>query len=106
CIIKQFDYVTGIKRNTKINFTSPVRDYAAYNLWANKRVVNWLKSKPSDVVERDAISSFASIRLTLVRIWDTERCWLGRLLQVETEFNYGKDYDGTLQEVFGTVVQQ
>jgi uncharacterized damage-inducible protein DinB len=91
---------------TQINFTSPVKDYTAYNLWANKRIVNWLRSKPADIVERNAISSFSSIRLTLVHIWDVERSWLGRLLQVETESNYGKDHDGTLDEVFEIVVQQ
>ena len=85
---------------------SLAKDYAAFNLWAHKRFINWLRLKPANIAERNAVSSFSSIRLTLVHIWDTERSWLGRLLQVETESNYGKDYDGTLEEVFDAVLQQ
>src|SRR6476619_1186626 len=83
-----------------------IKDYAAYNLWANKKIVNWLKTKPRDIVERMVPSSFPSMRLTLVHIWDVERSWLGNLLQVQTESNYGKDYDGTLKEVYEALVQQ
>jgi len=90
----------------QINSASLAKGYAAFNLWANKRFINWLRSKPVNIVERNAVSSFSSIRLTLVHIWDTERSWLGRLLQIETESNYGKDYDGTLEEVFDSVLQQ
>jgi uncharacterized damage-inducible protein DinB len=83
-----------------------IKDYASYNLWANKKLVNWLKTKPLDIVECSVSSSFPSIRLTLVHIWDVERSWLGNLLQVQTESNYGKDYDGPLEEVFESVVKQ
>jgi uncharacterized damage-inducible protein DinB len=90
----------------QMSSASLVKDYTAYNLWANKRIVKWLRSKPAEVVEQKVLSSFSSLRLTLVHIWDVERSWLGRLLQVEMESNYGKDYDGTLEEVFDVVVQQ
>jgi len=95
-----------VKETTLMNLAFLIKDYSAYNLWANKKIVGWLKTKPRDIVERMVPSSFPSMRLTLVHIWDVERSWLGHLLQVQTESNYGKDYDGTLKEVFGAVVQQ
>ncbi len=95
-----------IKETTQKSLVFLIKDYAAYNLWANKRLVDWLKTKSSDAVERIVSSSFPSLRLTLVHIWDVERSWLGNLLQVQTESNYGKDYDGTLEEVFEAVVKQ
>jgi uncharacterized damage-inducible protein DinB len=98
--------VPQTKEKTLMNLAFLIKDYAAYNLWANKRLVDWLKTKPSDVVERAVLSSFPSLRLTLVHIWDIERSWLGNLLQVQTESNYGKDYDGTLEEVFEAVIKQ
>jgi len=94
------------KETKQISLAFLIKDYAAYNLWTNKKIVNWLKTKPRDIVERMVPSSFPSMRLTLVHIWDVERSWLGNLLQVQTESNYGKDYDGTLKEVFEAVVQQ
>jgi uncharacterized damage-inducible protein DinB len=94
------------KDTAQMNPAFLIKDYAAYNVWANKKLVSWLKTKPADIVERAVISSFSSMRLTLVHIWDVERSWLGNLLQVQNESNYGKDYDGTLEEVFEAVVQQ
>jgi uncharacterized damage-inducible protein DinB len=95
-----------IKETTQMNLAFLIKDYAAYNLWANKKIIAWLKTKPAELVERIVPSSFPSLRLTLVHIWDVERSWLGNLLQVQNECNYGKDYDGTLDEVFDAVIQQ
>jgi uncharacterized damage-inducible protein DinB len=94
------------KETTQKSLSFLIKDYAAYNLWANKKLVDWLKTKPADIVEQAVLSSFPSLRLTLVHIWDVERSWLGNLLQVQTESNYGKDYDGSLEELFEAVVQQ
>lgn len=91
---------------TQMNLAFLVKDYAAYNAWANKRIGNWLRTKPEELLAQPILSSFPSIRLTLSHIWDVERSWLGKLLQVQTESNYGKDYDGTLEELFEAVINQ
>lgn len=94
------------KESTQNNLAFLVKDYAAYNVWANTRLINWLKTQPAEALEQMIPSSFPSIRLTLSHIWDVERSWLGNLLQVQTESNYGKDYDGTLDELFEAVINQ
>lgn len=89
-----------------MNLAALLEDYAAYNVWANKQLVEWLKTKPSDVMDRDVPSSFPSLKHTLVHIWDTEKWWLGTLQQLNPESNYGRVFSGALQEVFDGVVNQ
>ncbi|HMY73228.1 MAG TPA: DinB family protein [Blastocatellia bacterium] len=83
-----------------------IADYAAYNLWANKQLVDWLKTKPLEAMEREVPSSFSSVKQTLVHIWDTETWWLGTLQQSQPESNYGRVFSGPLEEVFAGLVAQ
>jgi uncharacterized damage-inducible protein DinB len=86
---------------TKKTFTlgSLIREYAVYNAWAAKRLVDWLKTKPVDLIEWEVASSFPSIRHTLVHIWDTQRFWLAVFQQTDMPQSYRKGYDGTTAEL-------
>jgi uncharacterized damage-inducible protein DinB len=75
-----------------------MKNYANYNLWANSTLINWLKTKPVAALEQDVPSSFPSIKLTLLHIWQTERYWLS-ILKNEDPVTYN-DFNGTVQEVF------
>ena len=46
-------------------FTSLEFDYVRANQWATETIVTWLKSKPSDLIEKELPSSFPGIRGTL-----------------------------------------
>ncbi len=67
---------------TGTSLLSHLQDMASYNLWAIQRLINWLKTKSSDVLEADASSSFPGIKATLEHIRDVEREWLGHLQQI------------------------
>jgi uncharacterized damage-inducible protein DinB len=56
-----------------------MKDYTAFNFWANEININWLKSKPLDLLEQPFPSSFPSLRETLLHIWSAEDVWLQRL---------------------------
>lgn len=58
-----------------------VRDYVVYNAWANRTLVEWLKTKPSALVDEVVLSSFPSLKATLIHIWDCQRFWLSVLQQ-------------------------
>ncbi len=88
-----------------MNLPSLVKDYAAYNLWANQALVSWLKTKPAHALEREVASSFSSIKQTLVHIWDTETWWLGILQGLNPKSNYGRVFDGKPEEVFAGIVK-
>lgn len=89
-----------------MNLQSLVKDYAAYNLWANQSLVEWLKTKPSEALECEVASSFSSIKQTLVHIWDTETWWLGVLQGTAPESTYGRVFEGAPEEVFTGIVNR
>jgi uncharacterized damage-inducible protein DinB len=90
--------------------TSPlatlVRDYVAYNSWANRTLVRWLKNKPVGLMEQVVPSSFPSIKETLVHIWDTQRFWLAVIQQTPPPPSFRMTgFDGTLDEAFEGILE-
>lgn len=80
-----------------------MKNYANYNLWANLTLINWLKTKPVATLEQEVPSSFPSIRLTLLHIWQTERYWQA-ILRNEDVPAYSP-FTGNMQEVFDTLLR-
>ena len=56
-----------------------IDQYAAYDLWANTRLVDRLQREPDNVLDRHVKSSFPSLRATLMHIRDAECVWQLRL---------------------------
>ncbi|WP_417443519.1 DinB family protein [Joostella sp.] len=54
-------------------------DYANYNIWANNRLINDLKSESDQIFEHEFIGSFPTIRATILHIWYAETGWLSRM---------------------------
>jgi uncharacterized damage-inducible protein DinB len=80
-----------------------MKNYANYNLWANKTLINWLKSKPVAELEKEVASSSPSIKLTLQHIWQTERYWLSIIKkQDQPPIN---EFKGSVQEVFDALLK-
>jgi uncharacterized damage-inducible protein DinB len=80
-----------------------MKNYANYNLWANSTLVSWLKAKPAAALEQEVPSSFPSIRLTLLHIWQTERYWLS-IIRKEAQQTYD-EFNGTVQELFDALLK-
>src|SRR5262249_30765109 len=83
-----------------MNLQYLLSDYAAYNLWANKQLIEWLKTKPASVLEREIPSSFPNLKQTLYHIWNAQTWWLRILKQLQPESTYGKEFKGTLEDLF------
>ncbi len=56
-----------------------MNNYAAFNLWANTTIADWLKMKPIAFLEQEVPSSFPCIAKTIVHISETEKFWLSIL---------------------------
>ncbi|MFZ4477928.1 MAG: DinB family protein, partial [Saprospiraceae bacterium] len=56
-----------------------LKDYVAFNVWANEQYIQWFKDQPDTVLEQPIVSSFPSVRLTLLHIYAAEDVWLHRL---------------------------
>jgi uncharacterized damage-inducible protein DinB len=80
-----------------------MKNYAGYNLWANATLVNWLRSKPADVLAKEVPSSFTTIKSTIVHIWNTQRYWLSAIKKSKPESV--EEFTGTLEEAFKGLVE-
>jgi uncharacterized damage-inducible protein DinB len=89
---------------TTTALTSLVNDYVMANKWATETIVEWLKNKPADLLEKEIASSFQGIRESLVHIWDTERFWLSVIKQEAAPVSFRMTgFEGTLEDVFNGI---
>lgn len=58
-----------------MSFQKMISNVAAYNLWANETLVNWLRTKPEDQLQEEIASSYSGILKTLNHIWAVEQFW-------------------------------
>lgn len=82
------------------------KDYSAFNRWANTEIVNWLKTKPLELMEKEMPSSFPSIKTTLLHIWSAEDIWLERLMQKPADQFLFFQFNGTVEDVFDGLLQK
>ncbi len=82
-----------------------VRNYVSANHWANKRIIEWLKPQPEELLEKEIPSSFPSIKKTLVHMWDTERFWLS-IVKAQPPVFFRDGFTGTKDELFEGVIRQ
>ncbi|MCS6930114.1 MAG: DinB family protein [Saprospiraceae bacterium] len=82
-----------------------LKDYTAYNSWANEVFVKWLRSKPETAMTTPVVSSFPTLRDTLLHIWGAEKIWLERLRQQLTEPFLPTVFNGSVEDVFNGLLE-
>jgi uncharacterized damage-inducible protein DinB len=91
----------------EMNIATLMKDYSNYNLWANTRLIEWLKTKPSEKMEQEVISSFPNIKLTLSHISNTEKFWL-EVIKQESQpdlSRFGDQSNQTIEEVCSILLE-
>ncbi|GAB3703363.1 DinB family protein [Spirosoma flavus] len=95
------------EQKTTLTAATQIQDFAVYNAWANKRLVDWLQTKSTELMNEIVPSSFPGLKETLVHIWDTERFWLATVQQVEPPRSFRQHgFDGTVADAFNGIVSQ
>jgi uncharacterized damage-inducible protein DinB len=56
-----------------------VASFAAYDLWANEKLLQAVMQLPATRQEQPIVSSFASLHKTCLHIWDASSIWWQRL---------------------------
>ena len=79
--------------------------YARYNRWANSRMVDLFSALPAEMVEQPIVSSFPSVKLTFLHIWDAELIWLKRLQGISVLEFPSKQFKGNSVEVFEKMLE-
>lgn len=75
-----------------------IKKYAAYNLWANTRLIKKLSLLPEDALNREQKSSFPTVIATILHLYDAETVWLNRLGGVSLTGWPSKDFNGSAED--------
>jgi uncharacterized damage-inducible protein DinB len=60
-----------------------LQQYAAYNIWANKRIIETSKQLSEDQINKEIIGSFPSVYKTVLHLMEVENLWWERLKLAE-----------------------
>ena len=72
--------------------------YAEYNVWANKMVIDATLQLDESLVDKEVVSSFPSVRATLYHVMGAESVWLQRLHLVEHPVWLPATFEGSFAE--------
>jgi uncharacterized damage-inducible protein DinB len=72
---------------------------AQYNAWANGMFLSTLHSLDDEILDKEIVSSFSSIRKTVYHMWGAEDIWLQRLHRVEKPIWKVLSFEGSFAEV-------
>ena len=60
-----------------------LQQYAAYNVWANKRIIETASQLSEEQLNKEIVSSFPSVYKTVLHLMEVENAWWERLKLVE-----------------------
>jgi uncharacterized damage-inducible protein DinB len=83
-----------------------IRNYADYNLWANKTLVAWLKVKPAEISDATVASGFPTIAKTIAHVRSTEIFWYTLLLETPLQPVFSEGFNGNNMELMIAFVDQ
>lgn len=71
-------------------------DLATFNAWANKEIFDFITLNiTDDLLDKEIVSSFPSVKKTIYHIWDAELIWLERLRGVSLKDFPSKTFMGS-----------
>ena len=80
--------------------------YAAYNVWANQRMVDVISNMTDDQLNREITSSYKSIYATLMHLWDAESIWWQRIKLQELQEWPSLVFTGSVLELCNNLLKQ
>ncbi|MEJ7673116.1 MAG: DinB family protein [Chitinophagaceae bacterium] len=60
-----------------------LQQYAAYNVWANKKIIETANLLSEDQINKEIVSSFPSVYKTILHLMEVENVWWERLKLAE-----------------------
>jgi uncharacterized damage-inducible protein DinB len=76
-----------------------IKDYAAYNLWANQRYADWLLQADSAQFYTEVESSFNTLAKTAIHLWNAESGWLNTIKREPWGESPGNNFSGSPAEL-------
>jgi uncharacterized damage-inducible protein DinB len=72
--------------------------YAQYNIWANKLVIDSMLQLDEAALDQEIVSSFPTLRRTVYHTWSAEQTWLERLQLAEQPVWMESIFSGSFSE--------
>jgi uncharacterized damage-inducible protein DinB len=73
--------------------------YARFNLWANKKACDYLQTISDEQFSKEIVSSFPSMKGTMLHIWDAQFIWIKRLEGTSLSDFPSKTFSGNLEDI-------
>ncbi|MBS1774972.1 MAG: hypothetical protein JSS64_01675 [Bacteroidetes bacterium] len=81
-----------------------LQQFAAYNIWANQKIIDTLLLLPPSDLNKEVESSFNTLTKTVYHVWSAEAIWIQRLGLIEHPNWVEKTFLGSFKE--GTILWQ
>lgn len=79
---------------------------AAYNIWANQKLMDCILMLPEDKQNQELPSSFKSLYATLLHMWNAESVWWQRMKMQERIVAPADHFKGSIKELAQELAQQ
>ena len=83
-----------------------LQQFASYNVWANKQLIQFIERVPEEIITREVPSSFNTVYGTLLHMWDAESIWWQRLKLQENVFPPSAKFKGSIVDVGAALLHQ
>ena len=83
-----------------------LQQLAAYNIWANQRLLEVILALPEEKQKQELPSSFKSLYRTVLHMWSAENIWWQRMKLQEHITKPFDIFKGTMEELANEYLQQ
>ena len=79
---------------------------AAYNIWANQKLLDLILALPEEKQKQELPSSFKSLYTTIFHMWDAESIWWQRMKLHERIIRPSDNFNSSMKDVANGLLQQ
>ena len=83
-----------------------LKQLASYNIWANQKIFEIILALPAEKQTAELQSSFKSLHLTILHMWDAESVWWQRMKLHERFVVPSENFNGTTEDVINGLMSQ
>lgn len=83
-----------------------LQQYAAYNIWANKILLDRISKLPEEKIMQEIASSFPSLYKTTAHLWFAEDIWWQRMKLVENITVAADSFTGSFAALCSQLIKQ
>lgn len=83
-----------------------LQQFAAYNIWANQKIMDVIFALPEEKQKAEVPSSFKSLYSTVLHMWNAESNWWQRMKLQERIIVPSENFKGNMQDLVNGLMQQ